>query len=172
MIIKRLLHSFCHTRSALSGFILCAVARQKTPHPDALEKTGIRVVGLGSRCGESVSAQEEVWSALSLLERHAVPQFHRIVKYIRIIIIGRIVKGGAYIPRGKVCVLNLDSIPASCSKQDRVVVIAALLAHEATHGLLNHKRIPCVGNTAIAIERICEAEQTRVLERLGLRAVT
>jgi len=146
--------------------MLWAIARRRSQHPTAFEKMGIRIVSLESEGVEVSSAREEVWMALSLLDQHTPMQVRRIARRIRIIFIGAIVNVGAYVHIGKICILNLRRIPKACSERDRVIAIAALLVHEATHGVFCDRGIPFLGGTATRIERICESEQTRVMERL------
>jgi hypothetical protein len=142
------------------------IARRKVRHPTAFEKMGIRIVLLEREGVESSLSREEIWMALLLLDRHSPTQIRRIAKRIRIIFVGAIVKAGAYLHVGKICVLNIGRIPKTCSERDRVIAIAALLVHEATHGIFCDRGIPSFGRAANRIERICESEQARVLERL------
>src|SRR5207249_11684455 len=132
-------------------------------------RTGIRIVAVASEEAEAYSKQEEVSVALSLLAQHEPIRMRRVSRSIRLILIGAIVRAGVYVESRRICVLNTKAIPVGWSRRDRLITIAALVVHEATHGLFSQRGIPYSCRAARRIERVCERQQTRVAERLNQR---
>lgn len=150
------------------GFFLRMYACVRKAHPIALQTSGIRIVTTEDSRTEDDRKKGEVWQALCLLERHEPIRMRRVKKHIKNIIIRSVGSDGTYVQAGSVCLINLDRIPKQCPSRERLIAIAALLVHEATHGLINSKGVPYVGRIARRIENVCDMEQERVVNRLDL----
>jgi len=164
---KTILYWLGFIRSALFGMPVRVITFRRTPHPAAFKSKGIRIVSLWSKGLDGLAEQEEIWTALSLLDQHEPIHTRRVIKYIRTIFLAPFVGGGAYIQVGKICLINLAQLPVNCSARERIIAIAALLVHEATHGVFLHRGISCLGRNRHRIERICDLKQTDVLNRLA-----
>ena len=165
--MKRLMRWFAQLLG-VPGFLLGMYAWVQKAHPIALQTSGIRIVTTEDSRTEDDRKKEEVWLALCLLERHEPTRMRRVKRYTKSIIIRSTGACGTYVPAGGVCLINLDRIPMQCNSRERLITIAALLVHEATHGLINSKGILYMGRIVGRIEGVCDMEQERVVNRLDL----
>jgi hypothetical protein len=120
---------------------------------------GIRLIAYHPYRLESLS---EVGEALELVRQKDLRRFNRIKKYVKQIVLADWRAIGSYLVLSKVC--HLRKLPVSQNDQHLAVyVYAALLVHEATHGLLEKKGFEYLPNKK-RIESLCNAEMARFLK--------
>ena len=153
-------------QSLLPAGVVYLWAHFERPHRQALNQTGIRIVSIDSGAAKHPH-RDDVWEALKLLQEYDPLNMRRVTKYISIIFLRTQGAHGTYMAFGRVCFLNLSCLKDESSAKARQLAIAGLLVHEATHGVIDHMRIPSRGSIVNKIERICCKQQSRVLNRLA-----
>jgi hypothetical protein len=73
--------------------------------------------------------------------------------------------GGAYYP-GNICIVDFGRYNFDSNERWTLYQYAAMIIHEATHGVIRATRIPRTNSNWIQMERICRAEQNRFLAKL------
>ena len=111
--------------------------------------------------------RERFAAALDLAERKDPRRFRRICRYLKGIVSLPVNSEAGYIPQLQACAVRFQP-PSSKDKLPKWAAwYAAILVHEATHGLVHTRGIPYEEHKE-RIERLCFKEQNRFLRRLGL----
>jgi hypothetical protein len=114
---------------------------------------------------------ESTRGALRLIEEHDPRRFRRLASEVRFIVNAR-QKGPAarYVRAQRACAVDFGELlkrwPEASQRPLLEVWYAAILVHEATHGLLHRMRFPYAPQTRERIEWICTVEQWRFLAGL------
>ena len=165
--LTRAIHDLFVVRAIFPGCLLWMVAWARGLGTTGSRKMGIRVTALWPNESTASMKIDEVCKAIELLVKHDPRRMRRVQRHIRVIFLGRITKGGAYLQVGRLCILNLDTIPADWSSSQRVIAIAGKLVHEATHGVIDQFGIPYFGKARVRIERICDQEEERAWKKIS-----
>jgi len=165
--MRKLIHLLNEARAVLPSLLLLGVAATRAPHFAAHNGPGIRILALGPRNVQFNTCEDDVRQALLLLARFDPRRMARVSACIRFVFVASVCKGGFYLHPGKICLLNFASIPGQYAPTARHVALAGMLVHEATHGLLNSRKIPYCGRLSARIENLCELEQVRCVRRLA-----
>jgi hypothetical protein len=115
----------------------------------------------------SGSLVPRVLSALALIESTDPRRFRRILSQISFLTFSRSGPVGGYLRIGRICRLNAVRLEQWRETQRTMAVLAAVLVHEATHGLIESRRFAYTRQSKGRIESICSLEEARFLVRLA-----
>jgi len=120
---------------------------------------------------------QKINEALTMIEQNDPRRFQRVQREIRLIVYDRWLieplPQGAYFRQAKVCLINLKRFDFNRSPRFKTALLAALILHEATHGLLHRKRLSnekLLRKKTPHVQRFevfCNREETRLLLKLG-----
>lgn len=131
-----------------------------------LRGSRIKISAIGVSETERSQASALVCAALAMMDIKDTWRRARIERQIKTIVLTRLGSDGSYLPMGRICGLNLRRLLAVKPNEVQPFLLAGLLVHEATHGILDGRRIPCCGAWKERVEVICNDEQARTMNRL------
>jgi hypothetical protein len=130
----------------------------------AAEVHGIRLVSFGRP--EFIRT---ITQALELVRHYDPRRFGRIQRHIRWVF-DHEHWGGAgcasYLPNIKACRIDFEFLPLLGDALSQAAGYAGLIVHEATHAVLEARRITTTAHNRERVERLCYSEQNRLLVRL------
>lgn len=109
---------------------------------------------------------ERVTCALKLVSRVDLLRYGRIKAEINVIANSYAFSAAGYWRLGKMCTLDFGKLCHLGDDDFITVIMANLLVHEATHGLLDRKRIPYTKKLRTRIESICNREMLKFSRHL------
>jgi len=108
----------------------------------------------------------QVVTALELLERTDDRRYRRVQRFVKRIVLCDSRLQAFYSLIGRICGLTKTPPPSKYADQLVVYRYAALLVHEATHGLVLAKAHCCTSGLSERAEKICTAEHKRYARKL------
>lgn len=129
----------------------------------------ITVVDTGFRTKDDTAFATATVEALRLIKTHDPRRFRLVQREIAFILNVKLLSAGDYVRSVRAC--RCDFSRYYFDKQHEhyewwLVYHASLIVHEATHGRLASLYFPYTKATRLQIERICHAEQRRLVARL------
>ena len=104
--------------------------------------------------------------ALQILQQRDPRRHKRVLRHVRRIMNCPVGYSGAgYIQHLKAYATSLQP-PAEAAVRKEAILQASMLVHEATHGLLNARKIPYSPHTRERIEQLCSTEEHRFLSHV------
>ena len=131
-----------------------------------LRGSRIKISAIGVSEAEISQTIALVCAALEMMDKNDTWRRARIERQIKTIVLTRLGPDGTYLRIGRICGLNLRSLLAVVPNETQRFLLAGLLVHEATHGILDGRRIPCCCAWKARVEAICNYEQARTINRL------
>jgi len=104
--------------------------------------------------------------AIDLVEKHDLRRFRRIQRHCRYIANRELVSAGAYSAWAKACLVDFSGADFEHHPEWYLIFYAGLLVHEATHGVMDAKKIPYDKAMRLRIEYLCRKEERRFLNRI------
>jgi hypothetical protein len=116
----------------------------------------------------NVSFRETVLGALQLIKDLDPRRFQRIQKYVKWIVnVPLAYGGGEYSYSMRTCRLDFERSVWEPHANYASALCARMLVHEATHGVINARRIPYSSQLRSQIERLCVREEQRFLSLIA-----
>jgi hypothetical protein len=112
--------------------------------------------------------RETFAAALDLIERKDPRRFRRVCDYLKGIVALPVNAVAGYLPQLQVCAVRFHPPRSKEELPKAAVWYGGILVHEATHGLIEARKIPYDDENRERIERLCFKEQHRFFKRLGL----
>jgi hypothetical protein len=128
---------------------------------------GIGFAHLRWRDDSQESFRKTMEESLQLVQEHDPQRYVRIKRYIKWIV-NRVTDapmGAEYVYRVRTCNIEFVVIP-DLAPHLTAAFWAAILVHEATHGVFESRGIPYAAQSRVRIERLCTAEQNRFAAHL------
>lgn len=130
------------------------------------EAHGVRLVSFG----ESLQFIVTITRALDLIRDHDERRFKRVQMQVNWIFDQPHWGGGgcaSYFPGIKACRIDFEELPCLGDALSQAACYAGLIVHEATHGVLRARQIRTTEGNQERVERLCYAEQNRLLAKLS-----
>lgn len=112
--------------------------------------------------------RSDVVEALRLINVYDARRFRRVLRNTPFVV-NHVIRDGApasYHPGWTACVLDYEQLRGIEPAEFRRGCVAALIVHEATHGVIDRHGIAYQGEERLRIERVCMNEQNRFASRL------
>lgn len=122
--------------------------------------------------GAGEAFRTDIVQALQLVSEHDARRFGRVQRTCRFVVNHPIPRGSpaTYSNEWNACLMDYDMLRGIEPAEFRQGCIACLLVHEATHGLIERRKIRYVGDNRLRIEQLCMREQNRFAARLTASA--
>ena len=123
--------------------------------------------------GRSDEAESQIFcsrtvKALELIKENDTKRYRRVQRYLAYIVNCSILTAGAYCHLLRACEVNTSLHNFGEDEDVAVLVLACLIIHEATHGLMITRGIPYDydKNLCLRAERLCHQEEVRFARRV------
>lgn len=128
------------------------------------EIDGIRICECNLDETDDEDFLECVRSSLRLVNEKDPRRYARIKKHLQYIINQELMTFAVYIAAYRGCQMDFGRLDYKHDPEWCVWLVAAVLVHEATHGVIDSRGIKYTADQRAQIERICRAEENRFLE--------